>query len=336
VLSNAVRVYADLRWPDRTGIGVVKQEMLRWAPASIEVTDIHVGGRIGSPYSPFAIRSALRRKHPKTGVFWSPGFMPPAFSAIPAVVTVHDLLHLRYYSRAHVAYYNYLLKPLYRRCARIICSSDNTRREFLEWSGISSDRVATVYLGVSDAFRRARSEPLLPYPYVLYPGNHRGYKNTARLLRAYAASRLPANGIRIVFTGSPQAELVREADELKVPEMVHFMGAVSEDQIVGLYQGALVVAFVSLYEGFGLPILEAMTAGVPVLTSNTSSMPEIAGNAARLIDPSSTEEITVGLDALAFDTDERNLRISLGYQRSRLFSWESTAAKVWALVSSLT
>jgi glycosyltransferase involved in cell wall biosynthesis len=205
----------------------------------------------------------------------------------------------------------------------------------LEWSGISPERVTTIHLGVSEAFRRPHSAQMLPYPYVFYPGNHRRYKNISRLLRAYAESRLPRLGIRIVFTGSPQADLVRDAADLKVSEMMHFAGAVSEDQIVGLYKGALVVAFVSLYEGFGLPILEAMTAGVPVLTSNTSSMPEIAGDAARLVDPSSTEEITAGLEALAFDSAERDLRISRGYERARLFSWEATAEKVWALVGSL-
>jgi glycosyltransferase involved in cell wall biosynthesis len=335
-LSDPSTVYADFRWPDRSGIGVVKNEILRRAQERHRVKDLNVRGRIGSPFSPLAIALALNRAESEAGVFWSPGFMPPAYCRLPSVLQVHDLIHLRFYSKAHVAYYNAILRPLYRRCSKIVCSSENTRREFLEWSGMPAEKVVTIYLGVSESFRASAMPSPLAFPYVFYPGNHRPYKNSARLIDAYANSSLPANGIRLVFTGPPQKELVLRAQLRGIPNSVHFVGQVPEIELVRLYQGALLIAFVSMYEGFGLPIVEAMCAGVPILTSNTSSMPEVAGDAALLIDPSSTEQITQGLEVLASDTAKRADLIARGNARSKLFSWDTTAAQLWAQIDSVT
>src|ERR1700733_7079276 len=282
-------VFADLRWPDKTGIGVVKQEVMRRAPKSVEIIDLKVKGSIGSPYSPIAISKALSGRHAAHGVFWSPGFVPPAYSRIPSIVTVHDLTHLHFYSRFHTAYYNWIFRRLYRKCANVVCVSEYTSQEFAEWSGIPRNKVATIHNGVSDAFRDAKSIPHFSFPYVLYPGNHRSYKNTDRLLLAYSKSALPRNGIHLVFTGAPQFKLQSAAAKLGVSDLVHFVGEVTDAVIINLYKGALFVAFVSLYEGFGLPIVEAMMAGVPVLTSNAAAMPEVAGNAALLVDPHSVE-----------------------------------------------
>jgi glycosyltransferase involved in cell wall biosynthesis len=327
-------VFSDLRWPDKTGIGVVKQEILRRVPASIEIVDLAVKGSIGSPYSPVAISSALTRRHARQGVFWSPGFVPPAYSRIPSIVTVHDLTHLHFYSRFHVAYYNWMLRRLYQKCAKIVCVSEFTSQEFVQWSGIPSKKVTTIHNGVSDAFRDANSSPHLPFPYVLYPGNHRSYKNTDRLLLAYANSALPRSGIHLVFTGAPQTQLQSKGAKLGVSDLVHFVGEVTDAAIINLYKGALLVAFVSLYEGFGLPIVEAMRAGVPVLTSNAAAMPEVAGDAAILIDPYSVDSIVDGLNLLAFDIKKRGICIQLGHERAKLFSWDVAAAKLWAMVNS--
>src|ERR1700694_76252 len=277
-------VYADLRWPDKTGIGVVMREILRRVPPSIEVVDLNVEGSIGSPYSPFAISSALARRRARKGIFWSPGFMPPAICRIPSIVTVHDLTHLHFYTRFHVAYYNWVLRRLYRKCTKVVCVSEFTRREFLEWAGVSAEDVSIIHPGVSDTFVNGNSDRAMPFPYILYPGHHRSYKNTGRLIRAYALSALPLKGMHLVFTGTAQTKLQSVAAELGVSDLIHFVGNVTNDYIVKLYRGALVVAFVSLYEGFGLPIVEAMSAGIPVLTSNVASMPEVAGDAGLIVD----------------------------------------------------
>lgn len=327
-------VYADLRWPDKTGIGVFKREILNRAPASIDVVDLNVKGAIGSPTSPVAIAKALARKRAKNGIFFSPGYMPPAFCTIPSIVTVHDLLHLHFHSKFHVAYYDLVLKPLYRRCRNIICVSRHGRSEFLDWSGISEERVVAVHNGVSDVFRIEAPGTGFKFPYIFYPGNHRIYKNKVRLLQAYAESALPSKDIHLVFTGGPARFLLRKAEECGVAHLVHFVGDVSTEELVRLYKRALLVAYVSLYEGFGLPILEAMAAGVPVLVSNTTAMPEVAGDAAMLVNPYSVKEITDGLNTLAFNEADRALRIRSGMERARSFTWDAAAEKIWSIITA--
>ena len=258
--------------------------------------------------------------------------MPPFHCSIPTVVTVHDLTHLHFYSAFHVAYYNWILRRLYCKCTRVACDSEYTRQEFLDWSGFPAERASVIYLGVSEAFGGARSGQKLPFPYVFYAGNHRSYKNLDRLLEAYAKSGLPPKNVHLVFTGTAPERLLSLANRLSVSDLVHFVGHVSDAEMADFYKGALLVAFVSLYEGFGLPILEAMSAGVPVLTSDAASMPEIAGNAALIVDPYSVAAIAHGLESLAFDEDERRIRIQRGAERFRKFNWDTTAQKVWNLV----
>jgi glycosyltransferase involved in cell wall biosynthesis len=173
---------------------------------------------------------------------------------------------------------------------------------------------------------------LFTFPYVFYPGNHKIHKNKIRLIQAYAASALPRSDVHLVFTGQQATFLLREAERCGISGLLHFAGDVSDDDMEQLYKGALLVAYVSLYEGFGLPILEAMAAGTPVLVSNTTSMPEVAGEAALLVNPYSVDEIARGLNSLAFNEGERALRIGLGRERVKRFTWDATAEKIWAVL----
>lgn len=326
-------VYSDMRWPLKTGIGNVMAAMIARKPARMDLIGLQVKGSIGSPFSPFAISHALRRSAAdRDGVYWSAGFVPPAMMKIPCVVTVHDLTHLRFYSRFHAAYYNHYLKPLYRRCSAIVCVSDYTRREFLDWSGMSPDKVSVVYNSVDQAYFENQEASRFAYRYVLYPGNHRGYKNLERLISAFAASTLPQQDIHLVMTGSLNQSLVEHAMRLGVVSKLHFLGRVNDEDLPKLYKGALLVAFVSLYEGFGLPIVEAMASGVPVLTSDVSAMPEVAGNAARIVDPYSIEAIADGLNDLTGDDVLRQDLIGKGREQVARFDWDRSAKTLWDIV----
>lgn len=325
-------VFTDLRWPLKTGIGNVLTELLARAPGHVNVVDATVQGSIGSPWSPLAISRAVRKQKSADGVFWSAGFVPPLGCRLPSVVTVHDLTHLHFYSRRHRVYYNRILRPLYRRCSAVVCVSDYTRREFLAWSGMPATKVHVVHNGVSRAYTDNQQRYELPYRYVLYPGNHRSYKNLERLLAAFAQSSLPRRGIHLVMTGAANPALVAKASELGIAALLHFMGRVDDVDLPKLYMGALLVAFVSLYEGFGLPIVEAMASGVPVLTSNVSAMPEVAGNAALIVDPYSVEAIAKGLDALLQDEALRVDLVGKGRQQVSRFDWDKSASTLWSIV----
>ena len=325
-------VYSDLRWPSGTGIGIVQRALLARAPERLRIVNLRIRARIGSPSSPFAIALALSGQRARGGVFWSPGYMPPISSRIPAVVTVHDLTHLHFYSALHRAYYNHFMRRLYRQCARIICVSEYTRLEFLAWSGMPPERVHTIQNGISPEGFNAPTSFGLPFPYVFYPGNHRPYKNLPRLLEAYARTKLPQQGIHLVMTGQPAAELMRSAIALGVESKLHFLGRVTDAEVASLYRGARLVAFVSLYEGFGLPIVEGMASGVPVLTSNIASMPETAGGAAYLVDPRSVAGISEGLELCCFDEQLRERLTDLGRARALQFDWTTTAEQTWRVL----
>lgn len=333
--SAAYPVYADLRWPRMTGIAKVQAACSAAAPAHVRLVDLHVEGRLGSPAAPLALSWALQQARAGEGVFWNPGFLPPVWARVPSIVTVHDLTHRFFYSPLHRAYYDVVLKPLYRHCAAIICVSEYTRDTFLAWSKMPPHKVHVVLNGVCPDYAANRETLGLPYTYVLYSGNHRPYKNLARLVEAYARSRLPKNDIHLVLTGHVHPELQSQAQALGVGDHVHFCGWLDGPDLPKLYCGALAVAYISLYEGFGLPIVEAMASGVPVMTSNVSSMPEIAGDAALVVNPYSIAEIAEGLNTITLDDSVRRQLIANGAARVSQFDWKISAARLWTIVDSV-
>jgi glycosyltransferase involved in cell wall biosynthesis len=324
-------VYTDARWPARTGIGVVQKELTARIPANLQLISLPLQTSIGSPLSPFALGRSLRRQT-RAGVFWSPGFIPPCLPSQPTIVTVHDLTHLHYYSRLHALYYELVIRRLFKRMSALICVSNFTRQELLNWSGLSPDRVHVIHNGVSARFSPRVKGSKSTLPYVFYPGNRRRYKNIERLIRAYARSRLPTSGVRMMLTGVMDHDTQTAIRDVRCDESIIFCGNVDDEQLADLYRGAQGVVFISLYEGFGLPIIEGMASGVPVLTSDVSALPEIAGGAAILIDPLSLESIADGLERLVFDETERQRCISDGLARAAQFSWEAAATRTWTLV----
>jgi glycosyltransferase involved in cell wall biosynthesis len=170
----------------------------------------------------------------------------------------------------------------------------------------------------------------------LYAGNRRNYKNLDRLVEAFAGSSLSRDGINLVLTGDTDRHLQNLAVRFGMDDRLLFAGQVSDKQLASLYRSARLVAYVSLYEGFGLPILEAMAAGVPVLTSCVSAMPEISGDAALLVDPTSVDEIIHGLDRLHHDDGLRRDLVSNGQIQAAKFDWAKTAAAYWEIMRNVS
>lgn len=273
----------------------------------------------------------------------SPDHVAPHRLGWQSVVTVQDLSFLAHpeaYDAASLRYYFQVFRTL-TQAAKVIATSDFTRSEVLKRVSIAPERVVTIHLAADPAyFPRAqadcetvRNRLSVPDSYFLVVGNIEARKNLERLLAAYAL--LPRRGRpHLVFAGGRgyHYDRVLEAvQEHRLEDQVKFLGYVSDDDLPMLYSGAVCLLYPSRYEGFGLPILEAMACGCPVITSNHGSMAEVAGDAAILVDPTSAAAIAEGIKTLLDDSGRRDGMIAKGFTRVKDFSWQSTAEQTLAV-----
>lgn len=328
------KITVDFSWINPSGIGRVAKEILSRQPKKWISYPVRNKRKNAGIFTPLHLSSILKKC--SADVFWSPGFMPPAFRAnIPVVLTIHDLTHLHYYSKYHKIYYNKIIKPLLNNADKIITVSEYTKNELADWSGISEQKIICIHNGVGKEFNPAVAPFSVGRPYILYAGNRRNYKNVLGLIRAFARSKLYTHGYMLALTGNPDKDCLRVSTEEGIVEHVHYLGFVEENDLPSVYRGAHAVAFVSYYEGFGLPILEAMASCVPVITSNTSAMPEVAGNAALIVNPHDIDAISSGLEKITMDQKLRSELISRGLSRAGIFSWDKTAEKYWNVFEEL-
>ncbi|WEH91632.1 glycosyltransferase family 1 protein [Acinetobacter soli] len=177
-----------------------------------------------------------------------------------------------------------------------------------------------MYNGVSSAFHKD-VQPYLPgFPYIFIVGNRKLHKNEDRALRAFAQADIDKN-IHVLFSGKPSDQLVSTAKELQIEDRVKFLGRLSEDELASTYKGALCLLFPSLYEGFGLPVIEAMACGTPVITSNTTSLAEISDDSCILVNPLSITEISKAIEKATSDDiqiSDINISSSFCWNKSKL------------------
>jgi glycosyltransferase involved in cell wall biosynthesis len=249
-------------------------------------------------------------------VLHCPTHRAPVRSAVPLVVTFHDLAILRHPEtfNAWTRTYSRLVLPRVAKAARrLIAVSEFTRRELLELLDVPEERVRVIPNAVGQPFepRGAAAEG----DYVLAVSTLEPRKNLPRLLDAFERARL--NGLRLLVAGAPGWGGVRiEGDG------VRWLGEVGDEELARLYRGARCVAYVSLYEGFGLPVLEAMACGAPVVAARNDAAAEVAGDAAVLVDPLDPDAIAAGLAEAVERRDELRTR---GLERAAAFSWADAA-----------
>ncbi|HEX4467876.1 MAG TPA: glycosyltransferase family 1 protein, partial [Solirubrobacteraceae bacterium] len=262
----------------------------------------------------------------------------PLKGAFRRVVTVHDLIYARF-PDAHAGIRDkgmrLLVPAAARRSDRVITDSESTRRDVLELIGIDSSRIDVVPLGLG-AVSRATPTPeselrelfaLGDRQMLLSVSAKRPHKNLLALIDALAAIPVPERPV-LVLPGYPtehERELRTHAEQLGLSADVRFPAWVSEEQLEGLWRIARVFVFPSLYEGFGLPVLEAMARGVPVACSNSSSLPELAGDAALTFDPRSQQQLTTCVQRLMKEEVLRANLIARGHARVARFTWGRTA-----------
>jgi glycosyltransferase involved in cell wall biosynthesis len=276
----------------------------------------------------------------RADVLHAPHYIMPFGLGIPCVVTFCDMTH-ELFPEVHQRVRRVLLRAIKRssarRAARLIAISESARRDVIRVLGVDPGRVASTLLAGNPAFRPAppasvatacEQHGVRPGAYVLTVGTLEPRKNLGTLIEAYAAVEASFPETRLLIVGKAgwmYDGVFAQAERLRREGRVAFTGYVSEEELVALYTGARVFVYPSLYEGFGLPVVEAMQCGAPVITTDVSSMPEVAGDAARLVAPRDVGGFARAIgevltdDALAGDLARR------GRERAASFSWERCA-----------
>lgn len=250
---------------------------------------------------------------------------------IPRVVTVHDMIHEIYSDLFPVRDPNSMWKKkAVSRADLVICVSQNTRKDLIEIFDVPEEKTCVIHLGfgLPPSYQaRGCSSKIMADPYILFVGSRGGYKNFARLLEAYASSKFLNTNFKIVCFGGggiSNAEIALMRQLGIKSEQVQFISG-GDGQLFSCYSAAEALVYPSLYEGFGIPPLEAMAVGCPVVCSNVSSIPEVVGNAGAYIDPKSCESIRSSLEVVLMDSEYRSKLVNEGYRRIRTFSWEACA-----------
>ncbi|HVR72824.1 MAG TPA: glycosyltransferase family 1 protein [Planctomycetota bacterium] len=262
-------------------------------------------------------------------LLWSPSNVGP-LSVRRQVVTIFDASFLErpeWFSRAFSLYYRVLLPRLARRAARVTTVSCFSREELARRGVVPAGAIDVVPCGVSSAFHpdADSAEWTSRMPYVLTVGSRDPRKNLAALLRAWELlPRSIASSHRLLAAGADSSAFARESLG-RIPDRVELLGYVPERSLPGLYAGAAAFVYPSLYEGFGLPPLEAMASGTPVLVSRAASLPEVCGGAALYLDPDDPRSIADGLEAILQDPELRVRLRAAGLERAAAFTWEGAA-----------
>ena len=365
---SKLRIAIDARHLCDFGIGTHIRNLLQNLPAVAEDMDFQVVARkadqkeipAGCKTTVYEgtdmdrledIRFPMFLRSLKADVFHVPQNVVPLFMPKPYVVTIHDMASLLYPSAQGMDnnWRAYRFRRGLLRADRVIAVSKATKRDVENVMGVPEDRISVIYNAPDPIFTRSdvaddlRLRELLfdryqvDYPYILYAGTIRAQKNIPRLVEAFAVLRgeLETHPIykkvRLVIIGdelSKHPQLRRTVIHSRVENLVRFLGFVPIEMLRAFYKNAAAFVFPSLYEGFGLPPIEAMACGTPVVTSNLSSLPEVVGDAAMVVNPENVFDIARGIREILLDEYLRCRCVRLGLQQLKRFSWRQTAEQV--------
>ncbi len=279
---------------------------------------------------------------------WSPSATGPILKS-RQVVTLHDIAFFdvpEFFSASFRAFYGALIPLLVRRCAIVVTVSEFSRQRIIQRLGLPEDKVIVIPNGVTDVFRIYSADEIdvtrkalnLPKRYVLLQATSDRRKNLQQTFAAWAQAQpeLPED-LHLAASGNlGRSHVFGDLGDVAQAPRTCLLGYVAEEHMGPLMAGAEFFLFPSLYEGFGLPIIEAMSCGTPVLTADASATGEIAGGAALLVDPTSTDSIAAGIVRMARDSDLRGQLSAAGLLRASQFTWDDAARQYEDLFARLS
>ncbi len=277
--------------------------------------------------------------------------LPPTLPRTRSLLTVHDLSFLRVPEAASASLRRYLEAVVPRsvqRANHVLADSQATKDDLIDIYGTPAEKISVLYSAVDGRFARVADERarqhvlarhnLADKKYILSVGTVQPRKNYSRAIRAIAQIGHHAPDLHYAICGGSgwlEDEMYRSIRETELEENVHILGFVPDEDLPALYSGARALLAVSLYEGFGLPILEAMACETPVITSNVSSLPEVAATAGMLVNPLDTDEISASIISLLTDAALRQRLVAAGSERVKRFTWERSARQLKSIYDGM-
>jgi glycosyltransferase involved in cell wall biosynthesis len=360
-----VRIAIDARKLRDYGIGTYIRNLVRHLARIdrsteyvliVQPADIEIAAELGENFravpdwsGAYSIREQLTipldLRREQIDLFHAPHYVLPPLTPCKSVVTIHDCIHLRFPqylpNRLGYVYARSSLWIATHRSNRVLTVSETSKRDILRYFRVPEAKIDVIYNAIDERLGEAptdaemaqvRERYQLNDPFVLYTGNIKPHKNLERLIEAFNTLRRGGlEHVQLLIIGdeiSKYAALRRAVHRHKLHKHVRFFGFVSDKTLASLYRLASVFVFPSLYEGFGLPPLEAMAAGTPVITSNVSSLPEVVGDAAILIDPYEPDEIAAAMRRVLTEPALRDDLRARGLARVKDFSWERSVHRV--------
>lgn len=276
-------------------------------------------------------------------MLWSPSSTGPIFKS-NQVVTLHDMLwyeHPEWFSKSFSLFYKLIVPIVLRRAKKIIVISEYTKKQAIKYLNLPSEKFVTIHNGVDEYFRVHSSDEKisvikkyhLSKPFLLCVGSLKPNKNLNRLFLAWnSVSDTIKNNFDLVVVGGTGKNFSKVGFH-KLPDGIKLLGHISDNDLPLIYSASYAFIFPSLYEGFGLPILEAMACGVPVITSNVTAIPEIVGDAAILVDPYSVEEILSSIEEICSNNKLYEDLVKKGIARVSHFHWKKTSNETWKVLN---
>jgi glycosyltransferase involved in cell wall biosynthesis len=318
-----------------------KTDLISELPDAV-VVGLKVIDRLGFEHR---LKQAARKK--KYSVYHEPNYFPPVIDGLPVVYTIHDLSLIKHrdkHPRERVWFNDLFFKRRLPHAAHIITVSNFVKNEVVEELGVAPDKVTAVHLSHGPLHHpRPRAEIIewlnsrgWPTEYILFVGTLEPRKNLSLLIQALAMMKSDVPLLLTGWSGWGDKAWWGEIRRLGLQDRVVVTGYIDDEDLARLYCGASAFVYPSFYEGFGLPVLEAMACGCPVLCSNCASLPEVAGNGAVLLDPRDPEALAKSLEKILHDSSMREYYIAAGLQRSLAFSWKKTASETLGVFAKVS